>query len=254
MAEAKVLGYRASDFNDTFFSAIATKMGMEFQSFVSYNKALEGNAGIASELDGCLSSGETITGIRKFTVIGKDRDGINKECDILVKIQSAAIGEEGLYKLIKPFGDDAYETAVRFGPEGMGVANRPHLEVSAAKCAMLYPALGKIRPEVYECVLDPARDRFLVASEFIAQEDREVGGLNTSKGWTHETRCQVLSALAQFHAHFMERTDEVERVFEGTLKRHPKRHLSGLPLMRVIDKAAQQEFPQIMNSERRGVI
>ena len=159
------------------------------------------------------------------------------------------------YSLFKAFGDDAYEIAEKYGPVGLGVTSRGHLEVCAAKCAMMYPAVGRIRPEVYECVLDPARDRFLVAMEFIPHEERGAGGLSTSRGWTHRTRCQVLSALAHFHAHFLlERTDEIERVFEGTLQILPKCHLFGLPMWRVLDRATQQEFPQTMNSVRRKVI
>ena len=186
-----------------------------------------------------------MTGIFKFILVGKDSRGQNKEIAIALKSKRNVIeNTAGWIAGYEHAGEKVFSAAKKFWPVSMNFCRAPGLEVMAARRAMVDAHLASFRPTDYFTILDVKRERFVVVSEYMAEEDVEIGGVFDSAPWTQQKRFRVLSEMAKFHAHYFGNTDGLSVQFGDAMVKHTQKHLKALPFWQVVIEPLRKMYPE----------
>ena len=145
-----------------------------------------------------VNTSHKLTGIFKFVLLGEDSAGQNTQIAIALKSKRNAIeNTAGWIAGYAHAGDEVLSAAKKFWPVSKNFCRAPELEVMAARRAMVDEHLASFRPTDYFTILDVKRERFVVVSEYIAEEDIEIGGVLEPAKWTQQNRFRALSELAK---------------------------------------------------------
>ena len=191
-----------------------------------------------------MNTSDKLTGIFKFVLLGEDSTGQNAQIAIALKSKRNAIeNTTGWIAGYAHAGEKVLSAAKKFWPVSKNFCRAPELEVMAARRAMVDEHLASFRPTDYFTILDVKRERFVVVSEYIAEEDIEIGGVLEPAKWTQQSRFRALSELAKFHAHYLGNTDGLSVQFGDAMVKHTQNHLKALPFWQVLIEPMRKMYP-----------
>ena len=236
------VGFFRNELNDTFFANIASILGIHLLSW--REEAVNNLAKVSTAMGDAVNKSQKLTGIFKFVLVGKDSTGQKTQFDIALKSKRNAIENmAGWIAGYEHAGEKVFSAAKKFWPVTMNFCRAPELEVMAARRAMVDPHLACFRPTDYFTILDVKRERFVVVSEYIAEEDIEIGGVLEPATWTQQNRFRALSEMAKFHAHYFGNTDGLSVQFGDAMVKHTQNHLRALPFWQVVVEPLRKMYP-----------
>ena len=236
------VGLFRNELNDAFFANIASILGIHFLSW--REEAVNNMAKVSTAMGDALNKSQKLTGIFKFVLLGKDSTGQQHHIAIALKSRRNAIENmAGWIAGYEHAGEKVISAAKKFWSVSVNTCRAPELEVMAARRAMVDAHLASFRPTDYFTILDIKRERFVVVSEYIAEEDIEIGGVFDPTPWTQQNRFRVLSEMAKFHAHYFGNTDGLSVQFGDAMVKHTQNHLKALPFWQVLIEPLRKMYP-----------
>ena len=236
------VGFFRNELNDAFFANIASILGIHLLSW--REEAVNNLAKVSTAMGDAVNKSQKLTGIFKFVLLGEDSTGLKKEIAIALKSKRNAIeNTAGWIAGYEHAGGKVFSAAKKFWPMTMNFCRAPELEVMAARRAMVDAHLASFRPTDYFTILDVKRERFVVVSEYIAQEDIVVGGVFDAGTWTQLNRFRALSEMAKFHAHYFGNTDGLSVQFGDAMVKQTQKHLRALPFWQVVIEPLRKMYP-----------
>ena len=187
---AENVGFFRNELNDAFFANIASILGIHLLSWreEAVNNFAKVNTAMGDAYH-AVDKSRKLNGIFKFVLVGKDSTGQKKEIAIALKSKRNAIeNTAGWIAGYEHAGEKVFSAAKDFWPVSLNFCRAPELEVMAARRARVDAHLAPFRPTDYFTILDVKRERFVVASEYIAEEDIDIGGVFDPTPWTQQNR------------------------------------------------------------------
>ena len=246
LAKGTSLGFTNKDLNDDFFSEIAQALGIKLTSW----SAGEGNKGfhLTSDLSDSLGNqSQCLGGVFKYSLEGVDNEGDVKCYDVAVRSKyNNEKNSDGWLSAYTVLGEEIHEFAMKYWMPSMNFSRASELEILTAQWAMKDAHLAHFLPDVHLTILDKAREKFVVVTDFIEEKDILIGGDPQMKPepWTDEMRFKVLREMAKFHSKYLRNYDDILEGFGDAMVKHPAQHLACKPWWyRVLDFNAAT-FPE----------
>ena len=212
---AAAVGFRTSDLTDGIVGRIAQQLGLELVSWRLTE--MEGSQGFHTTLaQKFLDPGQKIIGHQAIKIEGKcvDSGELNTRTVILKSKEIMTKTTEQMVAMCNMLNPSLGAVVPNWNEDPSFPITTNHLrEIRIAERTLLDPVLAAIQPKVYFTLLDEDKEQFVLVSEYLDPKDfTHVDAIEGGCGieqWDEDSVVKVLTDMAQFHAAFFNREEEV---------------------------------------------